>query len=417
MSAHFIASTIFQGVLLGSVSALAFHFTGMSSFASQTATATAAANTPPNQSSIPTESGLRHKEDAPRIQKELSAEQRADIFVARKMYRAAADSYQESLAELSNQRAEFLRLAAASLREISKESDARAAEAEAKELDKKSAELKEKQQYLPGSGSNFFTRLLAALGLVNQSPKGPENAQAPVAPAAVAAEVTANVEMPVGLSLREQAAFLARNNRHAEAAEIYASLARQIQRKQAVIWNKIGISYHQMLDLPAASRCYRESCKVDPLYGEARNNLGTVLYAQKQYGRAISEYKKALEVNPYSASVHSNMGTAHFARKEYELASVHYAKAVELDPQVFERQGSQGTILQQRTVEDRASFHFYLSKVYARSGDVDRTLLYMRKALEEGFKDRRKFVDDEDFAALQTVPEFQTLLATEFRVL
>ena len=84
---------------------------------------------------------------------------------------------------------------------------------------------------------------------------------------------------------------------------------------------------------------------------------------------------------------------------------------------IFERQGGQGTILQERGVDDRASLHFYLAKVYARKGDLDRSLLYMRKALEEGFKDRKKFVEDEDFAALQAVPEFQTLLATEFRVL
>ncbi|MDZ7640304.1 MAG: tetratricopeptide repeat protein [Bryobacterales bacterium] len=337
--------------------------------------------------------------------------------MARKMFRAAADSYQEELAAATELRAQTLRALAVSLREASRESEARSVENVAKDQDKKAAELKDKQQYLPGSGPGFFSRLLAALGIGGHSPKVPAETKRPESPVVVAEQVAANVEMPANLTPREQAAFLARHGRHAEAAEIYESLARQGQRKQSILWNKIGIAYHQMLDFSAASRCYREATTIDPLYAEARNNLGTVHYAQKQYSRAISEYKKALAVSPYSASVHSNLGTAHFARKEYELASVHYAKAIELDPQIFERQGGQGTILQQRSVEDRASFHFYLSKVYARNGDVDRSLLYMRKALEEGFKDRKKFVDDEDFANLQAIPEFQTLLATEFRVL
>jgi tetratricopeptide (TPR) repeat protein len=381
------------------------------------ATAPSTVPQPPPTKPASEPEGLRMRKQEERIRSEITAEQRADILMARKMFRAAADSYQEDLALVTEDRAEHLRLAANSLRRTSRESEAKAAETEAKVQDKKSAELKAKQQYLPGSGANFFTRLLAALGIGGHSSKVPDDVKKPESPAAVAAQVSTSVEMPADLSPRQQADFLAKNDRHVEAAEIYQSLARQNQRRQAVLWNKIGIAYHQMLDFPAASRCYRESSVVDPLYSEARNNLGTVYYAQKQYNRAIAEYKRALTVTPFSASVHSNLGTAHFARKEYELASVHYAKAVEIDPEIFERQGGQGTILQQRSVEDRASFHFYLSKVYARNGDLDRSLLYMRKALEEGFKDRKKFVEDEDFAALQAVPEFQTLLATEFRVL
>jgi hypothetical protein len=41
----------------------------------------------------------------------------------------------------------------------------------------------------------------------------------------------------------------------------------------------------------------------------------------------------------------------------------------------------------------------------------------MRKALEEGFRDRQKFKEDPEFAALQELPEFQQLLALEPRVL
>ncbi|MCW5962693.1 MAG: tetratricopeptide repeat protein [Bryobacterales bacterium] len=198
---------------------------------------------------------------------------------------------------------------------------------------------------------------------------------------------------------------------------LYQSVDQQLMRRHAVLWNKIGIAYHQMLDMDAAARCYRESLKTDARYSEARNNLGTVHYTQKQYGRAVSEYKRSLELTPNSASVHSNLGTAYFSQKRYEEASTHYARAVEIDPLIFEHRGSQGTILQQRNVEDRASFHFHLSKVYARNGDVERSLLYMRKALEEGFKDRRKFREDQDFAAMQDIEEFQTLLTMEFRVL
>ncbi len=66
---------------------------------------------------------------------------------------------------------------------------------------------------------------------------------------------------------------------------------------------------------------------------------------------------------------------------------------------------------------ERAKFHYYLAKTYAKAGANDRALQYIRKALEEGFKERKKFVEDPEFAALQQLPEFKELLASNPRVL
>lgn len=370
---------------------------------------TAERNPPPME-------GLRARTPAAPIGEGLRPDQRGDIFMARKVYRSAVDAYQQGLVEITTERAEVSRLRATSLRELDRESEARAADADARQLEKKSKELAAQEKLLPGSSGNFLTRLLAALGIVSNSPPAPSGD----APGSMRPSVpwqAGELEIPEGLSQRERAEFLARSGRHDYALATLDSLAPALLRRHAVLWNKIGIAYHQMLDMDAAGRCYRESVKTDGHYAEARNNLGTVHYTQKQFGRAIAEYKKSLEVTPNSASVHSNLGTAYFSQKRYEQASVHYSRAVEIDPMIFEHRGSQGTILQQRNVEDRASFHFYLSKVYARNGDFERSLIYMRRALEEGFKDRRKFRDDSDFAELQELEEFQTLLATEFRVL
>ncbi|MCU0226645.1 MAG: tetratricopeptide repeat protein [Bryobacterales bacterium] len=358
--------------------------------------------------------GLRERQAPQQIRTDLRPDQRGDIFMARKVYRSAVDSYQEGLAEITAQRAEFLRLSAASLRQLNRDAEARSAESTARELQKRSTEHTTKSNALPGGSGNLFTRLLMALGLMSASPAAPTGAS--VDPPDSPREVD-GVPMPENLTPQQQAAFLASHGRHQDALALYQHLDSQLTRRQAVLWNKVGIAYHQMLDMDAAARCYRESLRTDARYSEARNNLGTVHYTQKQYGRAVNEYRKSLDLTPNSASVHSNLGTAYFAQKRYEEASTHYARAVEIDPMIFEHRGSQGTILQQRNVEDRASFHFYLAKVYARNGDVERSLLYMRKALEDGFKDRRKFRDDTDFAAMQEIEEFQTLLATEFRVL
>jgi tetratricopeptide (TPR) repeat protein len=156
---------------------------------------------------------------------------------------------------------------------------------------------------------------------------------------------------------------------------------------------------------------------MNPKYAEAINNLGAVHYSLKNYRKAIGYYKRALRLTPYSASIHSNLGTAHFARKKYKEAFEAYQKALSLDPEVFEHRSSFGVLLQQRTVEERAKFHFYLAKTYAHAGQTEYALLHIRKALEEGFKERKKFLEEPEFASVRDLPEFKELMALQPRVL
>jgi len=206
--------------------------------------------------------------------------------------------------------------------------------------------------------------------------------------------------------------FMARKM-YREAAEVYRDGA----SRSPILANKLGIAYHQMASLTQARRQYEQAAKLDPKYAEAINNLGTVYYAQKNYRKAVTQYKRALVLNPNSASIHSNLGTAHFARKKYKDALDSYQKALELDPEVFEHRNSHGVLLQERSVEERAKFHYYLAKTYAKSGQQDRALLYIRKSIEEGFKERNKFMEDEEFVALRALPEFQELMKLETRAL
>jgi tetratricopeptide (TPR) repeat protein len=198
-----------------------------------------------------------------------------------------------------------------------------------------------------------------------------------------------------------------------EAADAYL----EGPRTNAVLLNKTGIAYHQMLQLRIAKKYYEQAIKANPQYAEAINNLGTVYYAAKSYRRAIGQYKKALRLTPESASIYSNLGTAYFARKDYKDAQIAYDKALALDPDVFENRNTTGILLQERSVEERAKFHYFLARSYAQKGMNDRALLYMRKCIEEGFKDKKKFTEAPEFAKIKDLPEFKELMALEPRVL
>jgi tetratricopeptide (TPR) repeat protein len=187
--------------------------------------------------------------------------------------------------------------------------------------------------------------------------------------------------------------------------------------KDAVLRNKIGIAHHQLMQLDTARKYYEQAVKLKPNYSEAINNLGTVYYANKNYRRAVSQYRKALKIAPDSASIHSNLGTAYFARNQIALATEEFRLALKLDPNVFEHHSSYGVMLQERSVQDRAKFHYWMATLYAQDGRNELALQYLRKALEEGYKERKKLPEDPAFAGLRELPEFKLLLTLEPRVL
>jgi len=230
---------------------------------------------------------------------------------------------------------------------------------------------------------------------------------------AAADQTAAAVNTAPNISNEMRADIMMARKMYREAIEMY----KQAPQDSPVVLNKIGIAYHQLAELQMAKRYYERSSKLKPSYAEAINNIGTVYYAQKSYRKAIASYKKALEYSPESASFLMNLGTAYFSRKNYELALSTYQEALKLDPEVFEHRGTHGTTLEERSVEERAKFHYYLARTYAKAGSMDRALLYLRKALEEGFKDRNKILDEPEFAALRDLDEFKQIMAMETKVL
>ncbi len=261
--------------------------------------------------------------------------------------------------------------------------------------------------------------LISALGASAQTPSTGQTAPPSMNQLQPAAETSANVNDSSAsgrhavVSDEMRADILMARKRYWEAIEKYQS----IRPETPSLDNKIGIAYHQLLQLGPAKRYYLRALKLDKKYPEAINNVGTVYYGQKSFGRAIKQYKRALKLSPDSASIYSNLGTAYFARHKYNDAFDAYQRAMTLDPDVFEHRNAYGVLLQERNVDDLATFHFYMAKVYAKQGIQDRALLYIRKALEEGFKDRARLVGDPEFSGLQKVPEFQQLLALQPRVL
>ena len=234
---------------------------------------------------------------------------------------------------------------------------------------------------------------------------------------AVRAQETAPATSPVEtLNLSDQKAVKDRGDLFMvrkffpEAVGMYRRLT-ELDPKNPVYQNLLGIAYHQMQNFDDAKKAYRAALRLNPKYPEATNNLAAVEYAQKNYRAAILTYFKALELSPGDAVIYSNLGTAYFAYKRFDYAMDCYRYALLRDPTIFERSGRTGSIVHQRDVQDVAGFNFYLAKTYAGLNDIENTLLYLSKAWESGFADLRKSLNDKAFAFLAKEPRFVEFVA------
>jgi tetratricopeptide (TPR) repeat protein len=181
--------------------------------------------------------------------------------------------------------------------------------------------------------------------------------------------------------------------------------------------NKIGISQLQMQRYREAKKSFERSIKANQHFADAYNNLGVVYYEQRKYGPAIKQYEKAIDVDSNSSSFYSNLGAAYFAKKDFDKSAAAYQQALQLDPDVFERSSRGGVQAQLPSPEDRAHYDYTVAKLYAKMGFSDRSLEYLRRAMEEGYKDFKNVYKDSEFSALRKDKRFTELLATKTPVL
>ena len=186
---------------------------------------------------------------------------------------------------------------------------------------------------------------------------------------------------------------------------------------QAKILNKVCRTQLVMTRWHDAQKSCQQSIKADRKFSDAYNNLGVAYYEERKYGTAVKEYRRAIDIDATSASYFSNLGAALFSKKEYEQSAQAYAKALELDPDVFERSSRQGVQAQVPRPEERARYDYVVAKLYAKMGLSDRSLEYLRKAMEEGYKDYKNVYTDVEFAEVRKDKRFTELMAMKMPAL
>jgi tetratricopeptide (TPR) repeat protein len=212
------------------------------------------------------------------------------------------------------------------------------------------------------------------------------------------------------LALDERARVQMAEKRYDAAIQTYQELLKG-DPKNATHMNMIGIAYLDLGNYNQAKKYFIRATKADKTFSSAVNNLGMVYYHQKNFRRAIREYQRAVQIDPQQAGAHSNLGFAYYNSNKFQEAAVEFQKALELDPHIFERNDRVGTVVQDRSVSNHGLFFFTMARVYAQKGDAAHCAEYLRKSLDEGYKDVAKAITDPAFKDVINDPVVQDVMA------
>jgi tetratricopeptide (TPR) repeat protein len=196
------------------------------------------------------------------------------------------------------------------------------------------------------------------------------------------------------------------HGRYAEAIDAY----RKIKPQTAELYNKIGIAYQRMADDQGAIASYGQASHMDHKFAAPYNNLGTVYFHERDNKRAQQLYKKSIKLDAATAPFWSNLGAVYMAEKKYSDGAEAYEKAFLLDPDIFQDIALNG-IQQYESPQELAKLYLTFAEIYAHAGMKTQALLYLHKALDQGFNDRQQLQQDQQLATLRGTPEFDQLVA------
>jgi tetratricopeptide (TPR) repeat protein len=256
------------------------------------------------------------------------------------------------------------------------------------------------------------TRMFLSLVFLGATSLLAAHQAAPTSPTSIAQSQGTDAG-PASLSPKQMQEERARvqmaEKRYDAAIQTYLDLVKD-DPKNAMYINMIGIAYLDLSNFNMARKYFIRASKADKKYSSAVNNLGMVYYHQRDFRRAIREYQRAATIDPNQAGTHANLGFAYYNSNKFPEAADEFQKAIEIDPRIFERNDRAGTMVQDRSVTNHGLFFFTMAKVYAQKRDAEHCAEYLRKSLDEGYKDVGKASTDPAFKDVINDPVVQAVL-------
>jgi type IV pilus biogenesis/stability protein PilW len=157
--------------------------------------------------------------------------------------------------------------------------------------------------------------------------------------------------------------------------------------------------YGRLGQLEKAEEHYRAAVQLNPNSAESYYDYGVLLFNQRKYQQAEEAFRKALEINPFYPEAHNNLGYLLEQQGELLEAMQHFREALKNKPDyrlarfhlariLVNQQNYQEAIqhlLKTLTPQDENTpgYLYALGATYARAGDREQALRYLRSARDQ----------------------------------
>ena len=152
-------------------------------------------------------------------------------------------------------------------------------------------------------------------------------------------------------------------------------------------------------EIDKAIQAYHEAVALDPNRADCYYNYGVLMFQLRKYPEAEQAMSKAIEINPFFPEAHDNLGYLYAMQGHFDEALAEYRKALGDRPdfrlarfhigQIYANQGKYNEAIQEfkktltPTDAKTPGYLYALGATYARAGDRQNALIYMRKARDE----------------------------------
>ena len=149
-----------------------------------------------------------------------------------------------------------------------------------------------------------------------------------------------------------------------EKAEEHYRAAIRLNPGSAESYYNYGVLLLSAGKFQLAEVAIRKTIEINPYYSGAHNNLGYLLERQGSFAEATAEYRKAIENKPGDRQAHFNLGRLLVNQKKYAEGIQELEKTIEPED------------------ENTPRYVYALGAAFARSGDRQNALRYIRQARE-----------------------------------
>jgi tetratricopeptide (TPR) repeat protein len=215
------------------------------------------------------------------------------------------------------------------------------------------------------------------------------------------------------------------NSGETEKAIKHYIAALQIDPNLVEAYNNLGIALMQEGKIEAAIKQFEKAIQLNPDFIMAENNLKRALALQSELETEISRLEEMLKDNPDNVKLHFRLGNLYFRKGDTPKAMKRYKKALQLNPKFVPALNNLALVTAANqeyykalTVfldvlnyyPDHAETHYNIACMYARLKQVDKSIEWLKKAIDKGYTNWESIKKDGDLDNIRDAMAYKELI-------